>query len=265
MLTRVKLEAEIAVLTEEVKTVARQRGAALPTAEDLVDLLEVLEPALEAMQAAQEPGEGQNERLAALYAPGEVVPAAEALREVYVEALWAGMAADRPAYQQALRELRPVLRELLLLRAARWSEEWGETSRFHRLYRDATRWLAGAPAGSEPILATCTAESVAQARGWRLVVMAARALHCAVTELQQWREWIAGGAVEQHASLLRETTSPTPASTEDPAARWAREVARHTLPDGEEAELVQRGVVSAEELAAVKALPPIPPGRESAY
>jgi hypothetical protein len=104
-------------------------------------------------------------------------------------------------------------------------------------------------------------ESAARAKGWQRVVLAGLALNVAATELREWRDWIAGGAVKQHDFPLRERANPTPSLAEDPAARWARDVTKYTLPDDEEAELVQRGVVTAEELAAVKALAPIPPGR----
>jgi len=268
VLTKARIEAEITALSAEVGAVARRHGRSLPTPDDLADLLTALGVTLEAMASAREPGEDQDRRLAAIFTPGEVAPAAAALRETYLALIGPALIADRPAYFRALRALRPVLTDLLERRAEPWAERWSQTSRPFELYRGACSWLTGAStppplsAGSGHTPAEWATESVARAKGWRRVLLAGLALNVAATELREWREWIAGGAVKQHDALLRERADPTPSSPEDPAARWARDVAKHTLPDDEEAELVQRGVVTAEELATVKALPPIPSGRE---
>jgi len=268
MLTRAKIAADIAALAEEVNQVARRRGRALPTPEDLGDLLRALGVTREEAQAAREPGEGQEERLAALFTPGEVAPAAEALKQAYLTVVVTAVRQDRPAYHRALRGLRPVLADLLVRRAGQWSARWAEASRCFELYRGASSWLAGVSA-PPPLSArpgqtseTWAAESVAKAKGWQLALLAGLALNVAQTELREWRDWITGGAAKQHGFLLRERSNPDPCSSEEPAAWWARDVAKHALSEEEEAELVRRGVVSAEALAAVKALPPIPAGRE---
>ena len=268
MLTRAKIESEITSLAAEVGEVARRRGRSLPTPNDLADLLTALGVTLEMTASAREPGEDQAERLAAIFTPGEVAPAAEALREAYLSLIGPALVADRPGYFRALRALRPVLSDLLTRRAEAWAGRWAEAARPFELYRGACSWLTGASApppvsagaGRTPV--EWATESAAKARGWHRVLLAALALNVAATELREWRDWIAGGAVKQHDLLLRERSNPTPCSTEDPGARWARELAKHTLPEEEEVELVRQGVVSAEDLAAVKALPPIPPGRE---
>jgi len=268
MLTRAKVEAEITALAAEVNEVARRRGRSLPTPSDLADLLAALGVTLEMMASAREPGEDQGERLAAIFTPGEVAPAAEALREAYLTLIGLALSADRPAYFRALRALRPVLADLLVRRAEQWSERWAEACQSLEFYRGGANWLASVPpppavsAGAGPTPEEWAADTVARAKGWQRVVLAAQALNVAGTERKEWRDWITGGAITQHELLLHERANPVSSSPEDPAARWGRDVARHTLPEEEEAELVRRGVVSAEEVAAVKALPPIPPGRE---
>ena len=268
MLTKARIEAEIAALATEVNEVARRRGRSLPTPNDLADLLMALGVTLEAMASAREPGEDQDRRLAAIFTPGEVAPAAAALREGYLTLIGPALIADRPAYFRALRALRPVLANLLERRAEQWSERWVTASRPSDFYRGT-----GSPQGQfsvppafparpDQTPADWAAQAVARAKGWHRVLLAGLALNVAATELREWRDWIAGEAMKQYDALLRERANPAPSSTEDPAARWARDVAKHTLPDEEEVELLHRGVVTAEELAAVKALPPISPGPE---
>jgi len=264
MRTKAKIEAEITALASEVSEVARQRGAALPTPQDLAEVIEALGVSAEAIWAARQPGEDEDERFAALFTPGEVAPSYEALCEAYGNALGGAVSQDRSAYEAALRELRPVLREVLVRNAERWARPWAETSRKLDLYWGAKSWLAGVPAppAEAPAVARAGADwatqVVAKAKGWHLILLAARALHLAHLELQGWREWVTGGAVKWHASYQSERVNPNPSCSEDPALLWAREVAKHTLPDDEESALVQRGVVTAEALAAVKALAPIP-------
>ena len=268
MLTKAKIEAEIAALGEEVEAVARRRGRSLPTPEDLGDLLDALGVTLEALRAARDATEDEGEKLAAIFTPGEVAPGAEALREAYLTLIGPALIRDGPAYFRALRALRPVLADLLEQRAERWSRAWREAPRpfdFHRGDRSGQERVSvplAFPARPGQTPAEWATETVAKAKGWHRVVLAGLALNVAATELKEWRDWIAEEAVKQHDLLLRERANPTPSSAEDPAARWARDVAKHTLPDEEEAELVRQGVVRAEELAAVKALPPSPPGRE---
>lgn len=270
MRSRAKVEKDIAALGAEVQALSRQRGRALPTPEDTVEVMFALGPTMEAMSAAREPGEDQGEKLAALFAVREVAPGCEALKQAYGNAFRLGLEQDRSGYEGALRELRPLLRAVLVQRADRWSEAWREASRQFGLYLGAKNWLAGLPAPPANAPAVTRAgddwatEVITKAKGWHLVVLAARALYLAQAELKAWQEWIGGEAARQHALLLSERSSPTPSVSEDPAVRWEREVAKHTVPDEEEAELVQRGVVSAEALAAVKALPPIPPAQEQA-
>jgi len=122
MLTKAKIEAEITALSAEVEAVARQHGAALPTPEDLADLLTALGVTLEMMASAREPGEDQGERLVAIFTPGEVAPAAEALGEAYLTLIGYALIRDRPAYHRALRALRPVPSDLLVRRAEPWAE-----------------------------------------------------------------------------------------------------------------------------------------------
>lgn len=262
MLTRAKVQEEITALAEEVRAEAHRRGAAMPTGEDLAEVIEALTPTLEQIRAAQAPGEGQDERLWELLSPREILPAAEPLRAAYEQALGQGLAQNRPAYLQSLQELRAALQTLLEERGEQWALHWDRIARKHDLYRGALHSVKGTLGQPKPIPRACTPESAAKARGWGLVVLAARALHVARVELSEWREWVTGGAATRREQLLGELSSPA-LSPEDPAAVWARELAQHTLPEEEEAELVSRGIVTAEQLAAVKALPPIPPQSEA--
>jgi len=136
-----------------------------------------------------------------------------------------------------LRELRTPLADLLVRRAEAWSRPWRDASEFLDSYWEARQWLRGAarptrvtaldPADAEEIRA-----KVAETKGWPLALLAGMALQCAEAERAEWRAWIAGEEAAPH----------------DPG-----------LPEEEEAELVRRGIVSAEDLAAAKARPPVPP------
>jgi len=271
MRTRARIEAEIAALATEVQELARGRGRSLPTLDEWADLLEVLGVTDEDLHAGAQGDEDEEAVFSRFVTRGEVTPAAESVQEAFLAVVLAAVSEDRPAYYRALRALPPLLSDLLVRRAEQWSHHWTATSHFFDLYRGARSWLTGASAppslSARPdrTAAEGVQANVAKAKGWQLALLAALALRCAAAELTEWRAWIAGGATTQHDSLLRERVSSTPRCSDDPGTRWARDVAKHTLPDEEEAALVQRGVVSAEELAAVRALPPIPPGRESGH
>jgi hypothetical protein len=273
MQTKAKLEVEIAALAEEVQELARRRGRALPTMDDWMDWLQALAATPDDLRAAadrSERGENDEVMLAWFLTRAEVTPAAEPVKEAVRAVIAPAVREERPAYFRALRALRPPLADLLVRRAESWAHDWKARSRSLDLYRGAHSWVTGAsaprslPAPGDPRAPERAQETVARAKGWELMVLAGLALHCAAEELTAWREWVTGGAARQHASLTHERASASRSCSEEPGVTWAREVARHALPEEEETALVGRGVVSEEELAAVKALPPIPSGAESA-
>jgi hypothetical protein len=273
MQTKAKLEVEIAALAEEVRELARRRGRALPAAEDWLDLFQALAATPDDLRAAADRldcGESAEAVLCRLVTRVEVSPAAERVKEALLAAVVAAARGERPAYFQGLRGLRPPLTDLLARRAERWAHDWAARSRAVDLYRGAYSWVTGAsapralPALGDPRAPERARETVAQAKGWELMVPAGLALHCAAEELTAWREWVKGGAAKRHAFLTQERASASRSCSEDPGVTWARDAARHTLPEEEETTLVGRGVVSAEELAAARALPPIPPDAEGA-
>jgi hypothetical protein len=266
MQTKAKLEVEIAALAEEVRELARSRGRALPTVDDWMDWLQALAATPEDLRAAAnrvDSGESTETVFSAFVTRAQVAPAAEPVKETLLAAVAPAARGERPAHFRALRALRAALADLLARRAEKWAHDWRARSRSLDLYRGAQSWLAGAPAprslsaGGDQRAAEQIRESVARAKGWEVVVLAGLALHCAAEELTAWREWVRGGAGRQHAFLSRERASTSRCCSEEPAVMWAREVARHALPEEEETALVDRGLVSAAELAAVKALPPI--------
>jgi hypothetical protein len=272
MQTKAKLEVEIAAVAEEVRELARRRGRALPTMDDWMDWLQALAATPDDLRAAadrSERGESDEVMLAWFLTRAEVTPAAEPVKEAVRAVIVPAVREERPAYFRALCALRPPLADLLARRAEAWAHDWKARSRSLDLYRGAHSWVTGAsaprslPAPGDPRAPERAQETVARAKGWELMVLAGLALHCAAEELTAWREWVRGGAGRQHAFLSRERASTSRCCSEEPAVMWAREVARHALPEEEEAELVGLGVVSAEALAAVKALPPIPPDANS--
>ncbi len=265
MQTRAKLEVEIAALAVEVRELARKRGRALPTMEDWVDLCRALAATSDDLLASEASGESEEVAFSRLVTRAEVTPAAEPVKEALRAVVVAAVQEDRPAYFQALRALRTPLADLLARRAEKWSRDWSARSHFLDLYRGAKSWLTGASAPHSSAVpgdqraADGARQSVARAKGWELVVLAGLALRCAAEELTAWREWIGGGAARRHAFLTRERASASRCCSDEPALVWVRDVAGHALPEEEEIELVGRGLVRADELAAVKALPPIPP------
>jgi hypothetical protein len=262
--TKAKLEAEIAALAAEVHEVTRRHGRSLPTGSDWADLFEVMGVTWDELHAAVESGEGDVAVFSGLVLRGEVTPAAEPVREALLAAVLAALAGDRSAYYEALRQLRVPLGELLVRRATRWAHDWVASSEFLYTYREARAWVTRTPLRDPPLAAAPSApeEAIrtasARAKGWQVAVCAGLGLRLSATEFTEWREWITEGAAKWQAFYLREHASANPSCSEDPADLWQREVARHTLPEDEEAELVRRGVVRGEALAAVKALAPIP-------
>jgi hypothetical protein len=269
MQTKAKLEVEIAALGEEVRELARRRGRALPTMEDWVDWLQALAVTGDDLRAAADRGETEEAVFSWFLTRGEVTPAAEPVKEALLAVIAPAVREERPAYFRGLRALRAALADLLARRAQKWAHDWTARSRSLDLYRSAYSWVTGAAAprclsaGGQQRAAEQIQESVARAKGWEVVVLAGLALHCAAAELTAWREWVTGGAARQHTLLTRECAAASRSCSEEPALLWARDVASHALPEEEETALVARGLVSAEELAAVKALPPIAPDAES--
>jgi hypothetical protein len=237
--------------------------------EDWVDWLQALAVTGDDLRAAADRGETEEAVFSGFVTRAGVTPAAEPVKEALRAVVLATVRKERPAYLRGLRALRSPLADLLAQRAEKWSHDWTARSHFLDLYRGAKSWLTGAStprslsAGGNQHVADGARECVARAKGWELAVLAGLALRCAAEELTAWREWIAGGAARQHAFLLGESARANRSCSDEPALVWARDVASHALPDEEEIELMERGVVSAEELAAVRALPPIPSDAQS--
>ncbi len=265
MQTKAKLEVEIAALGAEVRELARERGKALPTMEDWVDLCQALALTGDDLQTADESGESEEAVFSGFVTRAPVTPAAEPVQEALVAVVVAAVRQDRLAYFAMVRALRTPLSDLLALRAEKWAQDWNARSRFLDLYRGATSWLTGTaaprslPVPGDQRTAEAARDCVARAKGWEVVVLAGLALRCAAEELTAWREWVTGGAVKAHGFQQAEQVKrrPSRSCSDEPALLWAREAAKHTLPEEEEIELVSRGLASAEELAAARALSPI--------
>ncbi len=132
-----------------------------------------------------------------------------------------------------------------------WCQRWLRAPEFEELYYGPRQSLRGASpdaslAELDPDFAEQIETKLARMKGWPLALLAGKALGCAATELKEWREWVTGEVV------------PAPPRQHHTGGYPLGDRPLTELPEEEEAELVRRGVVSAEELAAAKARPLAP-------
>jgi hypothetical protein len=251
---RTDLQRQIAALRQEVRELVRRRGGALPDVKEWHDLMLALvgRDGAGAMAEADPTGPqviGEHVR------EMRIAPAAEPLRACLLTALDCAVRADAHCYRAAVKALRPVLDELLAARGAKWDDDISAGYQYIDLYRCAHEWLLY-PEGERP------AYIASRPKGADVMVMAGLALRCAAQDLDKWQAWYGGGEAQaQHQLCLAEGSGPQQSSTADPAEMWARCRLEHELPPAEEAILIERGLVTQEQVDGVRALPPIPPGR----
>jgi len=221
-----KIEVEIAALATEVRELARRRGRLLPTIEDWGDLLVALGVTEEELRSALESAKDDEAFVSGFVLRREVAPAAGRLKEALLVVVRAAVPGDRPAYYQAVRELRPPLTDLLVQRASKWVHNW------------EVREMIGPPVLAQQ---SQTREGVVTAnvsclRGWEVALWAGRALKAAHGEFWQHRWWRYGWG-----EYVREGREGDLRAGRPVYATFEEEECKHLLP--------------AEEAAVVDALP----------
>ena len=173
---RSKLQREIAALGQEVRELVRQRAVALSGEKEWVCLMLALAGRNRAGAAIEAVGAPSPEVLAEHVRGMRIAPEAEPLRGALLRALDCAARADVHSYRAAVKALRPVLDELLLLRGAKWDDDISAGYQYVDLYRCAYEWLSY-PEGERP------AYIPSRPKCTDPMVMAGLALRCAAQEL----------------------------------------------------------------------------------
>lgn len=214
MRTKANIEEEIAALATEVRELARRRGTGLPDVGTLVGFIlaafdhqrgEEVAMAVDS-QGAAAIGEAVGEL--------QIAPAAEALRACVVTVFRAIGRGDFPAYKRDSQALREALVALLEARAPKWQHLHAGRELYPASWRSTV----------DPVEHVRSA--VATLTRWQVLVWAGQALACAAQDVWLWRLWQSGWREYQEDSRRRGQAGMTEEA-------WQREVAQHTLPEGE--------------------------------
>jgi hypothetical protein len=222
MRTKAKIEEEIAALATEVCELARRRGRLLPTIDDWGNLLVALGVTEEELRSALDSAKIDAGFFSGFVLRREVAPAAERLKEALLAVVPAAVSGDRATYYQAMRELRPLLADLLAQRASRWLHDW------------ELREMMGPPVlaqQSQTREAVVTA-NVSRLRGWEIALWGGRALAASQREFWQHRWWRYGWG-----DYVREGREGDKRAGRPVHSTFEEEECKHLLP-AEEAALV---------------------------
>jgi len=240
----VKLEERVETLEKQVRSLMPHDGP--PEEADLVELLLILcGRNQKALALARENGGNACKTLVAALDGLTLPPGSEELRQTLVCCV-GGLSEGGQAYREAL----PAVKEALLaLRELRRS--WP--------HRFPDLWMSAGAGYLHP------GGDVSRARGGQIALLAAAALQYEQGVLDTWREWVRGEGARWHSFCVGERMAlrPTFYVGKDARQLWDETSQDRRLPQGEEEELVRRGMVTPEELVAVDALPEIAPGRGS--
>ncbi len=170
---RSDLHREIAALGQEVRELVRRRSGELSGAMEWALLM----LALVGREGAVAEADSTGPQAIAEHVRGmSLAPAAEPLRGALLRALDCAVHGDGYSYRAAVKALRPVLDDLLLVRGAKWDDGISAGYQYLDLYRCAQEWLSY-PEEERP------AYLPPRPKGTDVMVMAGLALRCAAQDL----------------------------------------------------------------------------------